>query len=377
MTTTTHTNNNTAANYTIKRTYFRSAPVAAAAPAPTPTPKPPLGTVIEGDALRILRTIPNQSIDCIITSPPYHLLRRYNAGPAELGTDTDVTTYVDRLAEICDEIARILTPTGSLFLNLGDSFSRGPRYGAPAKSLLLAPERVLVELLKRGWRLRSKIVWAKPNPMPNSVTDRYATTWEPVYFLVRSRRYHFDLDVVRRPHKSARRPRPLTTSGKYDGRKPAWAGPLAGANDGLEKTRAAGRAGHPLGKNPGDVWTIPTAGYRGAHFAVFPEELVRGPLLAGCPERVCITCTRPWRRERRRDQLGELQADCSCAARWRPGRVLDPFIGSGTVALAAQRHNRDWLGIELNPAFVAMATTRIKAQAKPSTRSRTDDEATS
>jgi DNA modification methylase len=322
---------------------------------------PPLNTVLHGDALETLRTLPSASFDCVMTSPPYHLLRRYGAGHRELGTETDVEDYVDRLVQVCDELARVLTPSGCLFVNLGDSFSRGPRYGAPAKSLLLAPERLLLRLLDRGWRLRSKIVWHKANPLPNSVGDRFSTAWEPVFFLVRAERYYFDLDSIREPHKTVRKARPLKVDAKYGGPRPAWAGPLAGANDGLERIRAEGRAGHPLGRNPSDAWLMPTASYRGAHFAVFPEELVRRPLLAGCPERVCRRCQRPWARERRRDQLGAIAPTCSCGAAWRPGRILDPFMGSGTVAVAAERHHRDWLGIELNPAFVAMSQARVAA----------------
>jgi len=325
-------------------------------------PEVPLGTVLCGDAVAKLRTLPPSSIDCVVTSPPYHLLRRYSAGEDEVGTETHVESYVERLVAVLDEIARALTPTGGLWLNLGDSFSRGPRYGGSAKGLLLAPERLLLRLVDRGWLVRSKVVWAKPNPMPNSVADRFSTTWEPLFFLVRSPRYYLDLDVVREPHKTSRQARPLKLDTKYGGTKPAWAGPLAGANDGLERTRAEGRAGHPLGKNPGDVWHIATAGYRGAHFAVFPEELVRRPIMAGCPERVCLACGVPWERERRRDHLGAMKQRCDCSASsWRPGRVLDPFMGSGTVAVVAERLGRDWLGIELNPAFAAMAEARIAA----------------
>ncbi|MDZ7733879.1 MAG: site-specific DNA-methyltransferase [Acidimicrobiia bacterium] len=321
----------------------------------------PLGTIVTGDALKLMQRLPPASIDCVITSPPYHQLRRYNAGSAEVGTETHIDEYVDRLVELCDEAGRVLTSSGGLWLNLGDSFSRGTKWGAAPKSLLLAPERLLIRLAGRGWILRNKIVWAKPNPMPNSVRDRLSTTWEPMFFLVRARRYFLDLDAIREPHKTTRKPGPLKTDAKYGGVRPPWAGPLAGANDGLEKTRAAGRPGHPLGKNPGDVWTIATAGYRGAHFAVFPEELVRRPILAGCPERVSVRYAAPWEREPRRDRLGDVVASCDCTAGWRAGRVLDPFMGSGTVAIAAERNGRDWIGIELNPAFTAMARARVEA----------------
>ncbi len=323
---------------------------------------PPLGQVLRGDALTVLRKLPPASFDCVTSSPPYFLLRSYSGGNNEVGTETNVEAFVDRLVEVCDELARVLTNTGTMFLNLGDSFSRGPRYGAPAKSMLLAPERLLLRLVEHGWLVRSKVIWAKPNPMPNSVRDRFASTHESVFFLVRSEHYPFDLDAVREPHKTTRRPGPMKVDAKYGGSKPPWAGPLAGANDGLEKTRAEGRAGHPLGKNPGDVWRIATAAFRGGHWAVFPEALVRRPLLVGCPERVCLDCGTPWERERRRDRLGTVQAVCECSpARSRAGRVLDPFMGSGTVGVVAEQVERDWLGIELNPAFAAMAEARIAA----------------
>ncbi len=368
---------NTTTNISLNPHCWRYQRTATAAPAPPEPQDPdrnpgdesrngrvsvPLGRVVRGDALTVLRTLPAGSFDCVITSPPYHLLRRYGGGDQELGTEIHVDDYVNRLVEICDEIARVLTPTGTLFLNLGDSFSRGRRFGAPAKSMLLAPERLLLKLIERDWRLRNRVVWAKRNGMPNSVADRFSTAWEPLYFLVRANRYYFDLDRVRQPHTSTRVPRPYKQGAKYGGTKPPWAGILAGANDGLEKTRAAGRPGHQLGKNPGDVIHLATAAFRGAHFAVFPEALVTRPLLAGCPERVCTTCTRPWEREKRRDHLGDIQPTCRCpGAPWRPGRVLDPFMGSGTVGVVAEQHGRDWAGIELNPAFAAMAETRIAA----------------
>lgn len=326
----------------------------------------PLNEILIGDALEQLRSLPNAYVDCVITSPPYHLLRRYDAGGAEMGIETHVNDYVAHLLAVLDEVARVLTPTGGLWLNLGDSFSRGDKYGAPAKSLLLAPERILLALSERGWIVRNKIVWAKPNPMPSSVGDRLTTTWEPMYFLVRARDHFFDLDAIREPHRTQRKPGPLTND-KYGGRRPTWAGPLAGINDGLRRAAAEGRPGHPLGKNPGDVWTVSTAGYRGAHFAVFPSELIRRPLIAGCPERTCRACNRPWRRERRRDRLGGLKPTCNCDDGWRPGRVLDPFVGSGTVPALATELGRDWLGIELNPAYLPLIEERL---AKSAARSR-------
>jgi DNA modification methylase len=142
--------------------------------------------------------------------------------------------------------------------------------------------------------------------------------------------------------------------------------PRVDLNQGLAAMKAAGKEGHPLGKNPGDVWTLATASYRGAHFATFPLELIRRPLLATCPERTCVLCGMPWCRaeqviDGRGLATGPLRRACQCHAEWRPGIVLDPFIGAGTVALAAEQHSRDWIGIELNPGYAALAEQRIAA----------------
>lgn len=320
--------------------------------------------VIVGDAAVELRRLPTDCVDTVVTSPPYHLLRRYGGGVDEIGTEPDVQGYVQKVVAVFDELARVLKPSGVAWLNLGDSFSRHARYGAAPKSLLLAPERLLIVLSDRGWIVRGKVVWHKPNHLPASVRDRPAMAWEPLYMLVRARTYYFDLDAIRVPHVTTRtrRRRALNPDG-YDVTKPQWAGPLAGTNDGLVRAQRRGLVGHPLGKNPGDVWTIPTAGFRGAHFATFPERLVERPIKATCPERVCARCGANWQRERRRDQLGELASSCSCEATWRPGVVLDPFMGAGTAGVVATRLGRDWIGIELNPEFAAMAEQRIASSA--------------
>jgi DNA modification methylase len=187
------------------------------------------------------------------------------------------------------------------------------------------------------------------------VRDRLNTTYEVVYFLIRSPSYYFALDDIRQPYQARRRPATRRPP-KYAGS--AWAGALAGSNSGLLRARSKGRAGHPLGKNPGDVWTMATAGYRGAHFATFPETLVERPLAATCPERVCGACGQPWRRPPGRSAP---VPGCACKAAWRPGVVLDPFFGSGTVGVVAERLERDWIGIELNPAYAALAEQRIAA----------------
>ncbi len=321
--------------------------------------------VLVGDAGQQLGKLPSGSIDCVITSPPYFLLRDYDAH-GQIGLEPTVHQWVDKLAAVMQEVGRVLADHGTVWLNLGDSYSRHARYGGPPKSLLLGPERLLLALSADGWIVRNKIVWAKTNPRPASVSDRLTCTWEPLYLLSRQWRYFFDLDAIRVPHRSVpgrqRRGQPAPAAGR-----PTWAGPLANDHSGLPQLKAAGRVGHPLGKNPGDVWLLPASGYRGAHFATFPEALVERPLLASCPERVCTACGEPWWRARARivgglAVRGELGPGCVCRAAHRPGLVLDPFMGAGTVAVVAERYGRDWLGVEINPSFANLARVRLAAE---------------
>jgi DNA modification methylase len=323
----------------------------------------PRRQILVGDALARLRDLPTASVDCCITSPPYYLLRNYGI-PGQLGLEDNVEAWVANLLGVLTEVGRVLKPSGSLWLNLGDSYSRAEHYGSPPKSLMLAPERLVLALVESGWVLRNKVIWAKPNPMPHSVVDRLNTTYEPLYFLVRSPRYHFALDEIREPHSSARSPSRVRP-GKYNTADRTWAGPLAGKNDGLLRAQAEGRSGHPLGRNPGDVWVVATGGYGGAHFATFPERLITRPLLASCPERICDACGTPWKRaqvtsDSGQSGLADLQPACSCQATWAPGIVLDPFFGAGTVGVAAEALHRDWVGIELKPEYAELARQRIE-----------------
>ena len=273
--------------------------------------------------------------------------------------------WVDELVTIFNGLSRVLTETGSLWLNVGDSYSRGEKYGAPAKSLLLGPARLILRLSADGWIIRNHVVWEKSNPMPSSVRDRLSCTHEAFYLITRSRRPFFDLDAIRVPHKTTKAS-PVKSS-KYS---KCPLGPLAGTNDGLLKAKEEGRPGHILGKNPGDVWRLATANFKGEHFATFPESLVEKPIKATCPEAVCTICATPftrsygpWRPANRANEsptreIGELRG-CSCNAQMRPGLVLDPFMGSGTVALAARRLGRNYLGIEVNGEYVKVAKARL------------------
>jgi DNA modification methylase len=331
--------------------------------------------VLVGDALHELRRLPAGSVDMVMTSPPYFRLRDYGQA-GQLGLEEHVGDWVGSLRDVAAEVHRVLTPTGSFWLNVGDSYAKHPRQGARRKSLLLGPERLALALLADGWRLRNKIVWHKANPMPTSVPDRLACTWEALYVFVRADRYFFDLDAIRVPHVStAPKPKPR---GDVPGpaARAAWRGPNSDDASGLARLKALGRVGHPLGKNPGDVWDIAASNYRGSHHATFPVALAELAIRAGCPEARCTACRVPWRRAVTRqlvDGLGEtavrgaLEPGCGCGAAGEPGLVLDPFFGAGTTALGAIEHSRDWLGIELNPVFAREAAERIACY-RPVTR---------
>lgn len=321
----------------------------------------PLNQLLIGDARTVLATLPSESVDCVITSPPYFRLRDYQ-DERQIGLEEHVDDWVRELMLVCREIKRLLKTTGAFWLNVGDSYSRNPREGATEKSLVQAPERLAIALAADGWILRNKVIWAKPNPMPTSVSDRLSCTHEVVYFFVRDKHYFFDLDAVRIPHVGkGQRSRQIKSAWSVPDE---WRGPSSGRHEGLTRLKRLGLPGHPLGKNPGDVWTIATAGYRGQHHAVFPEALIEKPLLTTCPEKVCRVCGRPWTREHykmlgRVALAGTFQPRCECGVESEPGLVLDPFMGSGTVAAIATRHGRRWLGVEINASFADLLAERL------------------
>jgi len=316
----------------------------------------PSPLLLVGDVRRQLKRLPAASVDTCITSPPYFWLRDYQV-TGQIGMEDNVDLWVEELRVVFQGLARVLKPHGSVWLNVADSYSRHPRYGAPAKSLLLAPERISLALQRDGWIVRNRVAWTKPNPMPNSVSDRLNATWEFVYFLTRSPRYYFNLDAIRIEHRTTGR---TSVSPTVDAEplpaRPSWAGPLAGSQSGLRSLKRRGLPGHPRGKNPGDHWTFAPAGFRGQHFATFPERLVERPMLATCPERACRRCGSPWVQDNER----QWRPGCKCRAGWQAGLVLDPFFGAGTVGLVAEAFSRRWCGIELNPEFADLALKRIQ-----------------
>jgi len=318
-----------------------------------------------GDASDVLARLPAGSADCIVTSPPYWGKRDYGV-PGQYGHEPDPAAYVETLRAAFREARRVLAHDGTCWLNLGDSYSVGGGgatglhaylgqhltthrvAGLAAKNLLGLPWRVAFALQDDGWILRNAIVWHKPNAMPESVRDRLNCRHELIFLLVKQSSYWFDLDPIRVPHATVQprhpqaRPSGTGTPRRPPGRRasttrPAKYGPHTreiasrsrfGAS--LQHGNGTHRAGHPKGRNPGDVWAIPTRPYNGPHFAAYPIDLPLRCIAAGC----------------------------------RPGgTVLDPFAGTGTTGLAAIQLGRRFTGIELSPKFATLAAERL-AQAE-------------
>ena len=297
---------------------------------------------IPGDCVAGLRTIPDASVHCCVTSPPYWGLRDYGHD-GQIGLESTPDAYVARMVEVFREVRRVLRDDGTLWLNLGDSyFNTSPgsggkcvlagagkamteaRYhnanrdfagtGIKPKDLVGIPWMVAFALRADGWWLRQDIIWHKPNPMPESVRDRCTKAHEYVFLLTKSERYYYDAEAVSEPSADPGRVR----------------------NDSVGGASHVERQQHSLGgvvsgyltRNRRSVWTITTKPYSGAHFAVMPPDLVEPCIKAGCPE---------------------------------GGTVLDPFAGSGTTLAVAAELGRNAIGCELNPEYIELAERRILA----------------
>jgi site-specific DNA-methyltransferase (cytosine-N4-specific) len=298
-------------------------------------------TLYHGDALQMLREMPDGSVDCCVTSPPYFGLRDYGV-EGQYGLESSPAEFVETMRALFSEVRRVLADDGTLWLNLGDSYSthqgkpgkwrageyltagkgkvaparnrNGTAGDVPAKNLLGIPWRVAFALQDDGWTLRNAIVWHKPNAMPESVTDRLSNRYEPLFLFSKSRRYWFDLDPIREA--------PLHPEIAHVNRSRPDRG-FVGQADVM-------RAGHhEQGRNPGDVWSIPTQPFAEAHFAVMPQALAERAILAGC----------------------------------KPGgTVLDPFSGSGTTGLVATKHGRRYVGIDLSADYLDLSLRTRLAQ---------------
>lgn len=291
-----------------------------------------------GDALEQLRTLEAESVHTCVTSPPYYNLRDYGVA-GQIGMESTPEEYIDKLVEVFRAVWRVLRPDGTLWVNIGDSYAtrsgaqppaniknscghtaKRPPSGYKCKDLIGIPWMLAFALRADGWYLRQDIIWAKPNCMPESVRDRCTKSHEYIFLLSKSPRYYFDAAAISEPIAGSSTKRYLQNIEQQRGsdRQP-------GKTNGIMKA-ALPRFGGGLRRNKRDVWAISTGGFKGAHFAVFPERLVEPCILAGCPE---------------------------------GGTVLDPFAGSGTTGVVAKRLGRGFVGCEINPEYCQMAINRI------------------
>ena len=267
-----------------------------------------------------MSNLPDQSIDCVITSPPYYGQRNYNSHK-EIGNEDSPEQYVERLKSTFKQCRRILKDSGTLWLNLGDKYIRQDLQGMPW--------RVALALKDSGWILRSDIIWHKPNAMPSSVKTRPTTDHEYIFLFTKTRDYYYDIDSIREPHVTFTEDSKMKGGRNHFGKKNGT--PEEGKNEGNSNLHDGrwDQAFHPEGRNRRTVWEIPLSKFPGAHFAVFPEKLVKLCMMAGCP--------------------GD-------------GVVLDPFVGSGTTGLVARKLGRSFIGIDSNPRYCEMTKERVGDQ---------------
>jgi DNA modification methylase len=324
--------------------------------------------IIQGDCRDVLELMPSASVNCIVTSPPYFGLRDYGVD-GQMGLEPTPDEFVTALVGVLREARRVLRDDGTLWLNLGDSYS-GAGYsnhantggaqredggkqrhltgtGLKSKDLIGIPWRVAFALQADGWYLRQDIIWHKPNPMPESVMDRCTKAHEYIFLLSKSPKYFFDHMAIRTPLAEtsvARLSQPNIDQqegsdrvpGKTNGKMKAvrFGGNKYGDSDAAEtRTKSGNEWTASTGANKRSVWSVSTKPFKDAHFATFPPDLIEPCVLAGCPA---------------------------------GGTVLDPFFGAGTTGLVAQRHGRNAIGIELNPDYIAIAKRRLGLTA-PST----------
>jgi DNA modification methylase len=396
-------------------------------------------TLYTGDVLAVLAELPDESVHCVVTSPPYWGLRDYGS-PGQLGIEKTPEEYIARMVEVFREVRRVLRKDGTAWVNMGDSYISNPgdrakvggfqgratkeriaaesstsmnRHGCglKPKDLCMMPARLALALQADGWYLRSDIIWSKPNPMPESVTDRPTKAHEYIFLLAKSAHYFYDAEAIREEGGSwSKMPYGWDTgegahgsihrNGREKGRKSGNKERRPG-EDTIPGASHVGR-GFPWEgstRNRRTVWTSATEAFPGSHFATFPRKLVQPCILAGCPEHVCPKCGAPWVREKeptpeyaemlkktgeswyqRKDdpfagtgkKAGEkfrgINAEylitgehptCTCGLPAIGGTILDPFGGSGTTAEVALEYGRRAILIELKPEYVDLQRRRL------------------
>ena len=382
--------------------------------------------IIVADVFDGLAGLPDESVHCVVTSPPYWGLRNYGED-GQIGLESTPELFVETMVRVFREVRRVLRSDGVCWLNLGDSYCGGggfypdapsnatskagrqgveslgvgmgikPQWGLKPKDLVGIPWRVALALQADGWWLRSDVIWSKPNPMPESVTDRPTKAHEYVFLLTKSARYFYDADAIREDNSNSA----LTECVNNAKDRP---------HNGEWPSGSGGRmASVSNGRNKRTVWAIPTQPFPLAHFATYPEALVRPCILAGTSEHGCCPkCGVPWTRVVERKETGDTQkmadgwdtgsgghgtihrdgrepgetgvpvtvpvttgwaATCECARGGDsfppeprdpiPCTVLDPFSGAGTTGVVSRKLGRDYIGVELNPEYAEMSERRI------------------
>ena len=309
-------------------------------------------TLLHGDCREVLAGLPAESVQCVVTSPPYFGLRDYGVD-GQIGLEQSPQEYVDQLVDVFRGVRRVLRSDGTLWLNLGDSYANDSKWGGSSggkhvtalhgnssigrgkkttglkpKDLMLIPARVALALQADGWWVRSEIIWSKAAPMPESVRDRPTCAHEKVWLLTKSERYFYDADAVREPFADERMGNP----GQYQRTSAKSKGANNDRQDGGFLNNGSGwdRGAELGGRNLRNVWHLNPEPFVGAHFATMPPTLAERCIKAGS----------------------------------RPGdTVLDPFAGAGTTLLVADRLQRHALGIELNTEYVEIARRRIAGDA--------------
>jgi len=369
-----------------------------------------------GDSLETLKQLPEKSVDMVMTSPPYWALRDYGVD-GQLGLEPTFEEYINKLCGIFDEVKRVLKDEGTIWINLGDTYGttsggmeqlrkmkeNTPQYGKIPynkgyegvkqdgkknikmhKCLVCIPFRFAIEMINRGWILRNTIIWHKPNCMPSSAKDRFTVDFEYLFFFSKQKKYYFEkqYEPLKTPYEQLKkdkrgvnnknRLKDYTVSKRHGGNK------------------TIGETINPQGRNKRTVWKITTKPFKEAHFAVYPPELCKTPIKAGCPEFVCNNCEKP--REKIIERIAENYktridrqiatggaitggvgknfpdvklvdkgyTDCGCNAGFSGGIVLDPFAGAGTTGLVAQKLGRHSILIELNREYCEIIKKRLK-----------------
>ena len=384
--------------------------------------------VLVGDCIDSMKKLPDESVDMCVTSPPYYGLRNYQ-NDEQIGLEATLGGYINNMVMVFEEVRRILKPHGTLWLNLGDSYNGsggaggdyakgGMREGQPKypgrkeptlkrKEIMGVPWRVAFALSEAGWFLRQDIIWNKPNCMPEPVKDRCTKNHEYIFLLTKQEKYYYDHDAIREPVKEDSIKR---SQNSWDSDHPS----TGFHGEGIHTDKMGTRFVNPKGRNKRTVWTVNPKPYKGAHFAVFPPDLIEPCILAGTSAKGCCSkCGKPYVRLTEKKDLGITDAmkasganaegtyegndtkdyapttmssqtpgtvkqrtldamskgivtvgwevDCDCDADITPAVVLDPFGGSGTTAGVAIKHGRSAILCELNPDYAELIPARIES----------------